>query len=108
MLLFLVWRCNPGLFSLVFQIAFHEPPGQILGAAELVDRAALTSFLGNCQFKFGGIAKAPGEHAGRDLTSFLHGYVMRQFFRSIPHVPLSRVDCYVSTAGIRGRRDMGH
>ena len=55
--------------SPVLQTTFYEPPDQILGAAELVDRAALTSFLGNCQFKFGGIAKAPGEHAGRDLTS---------------------------------------
>ena len=71
MLLFLVRRCNTGLFSPVFQIIFYEPLDQILGAAELVDRAALTSFLGNCQFKFGGIAKAPGEHAGRDLTSLL-------------------------------------
>jgi len=36
---------------------------QILGATELVDNVALASFLGNCQFRFGGIAKAPGEHA---------------------------------------------
>jgi len=34
---------------------------QILGAGELVDSTALASFLGNCQFKFGGIGKAPGE-----------------------------------------------
>ncbi|KAF9649787.1 terpenoid cyclases/Protein prenyltransferase [Thelephora ganbajun] len=36
---------------------------QILGATELVDATALALFLGNCQFRFGGIAKAPGEHA---------------------------------------------
>ena len=67
MLLLLVWRCNSGLFSHAFQITFHEPPDQILGAAELVDKAALASFIGSCQFKFGGIAKAPGEHAGADF-----------------------------------------
>jgi len=36
---------------------------QILGATELVDKAALVSFLGGCQFKYGGIAKASGESA---------------------------------------------
>lgn len=61
-----------GLFSPMLQTAFYEPPGQILGAAELVDRAALTSFLGSCQFKFGGIAKAPGEHAGKGFISLLY------------------------------------
>ena len=91
----------------MFQIALYEPPGQILGAAELVDWAALTSFLGNCQFKFGGIAKAPGEHAGRDLVSLPYGYVVRHLSRPIPHVPLPRGDRYVSTAGI-SRRVMGY
>ncbi|KAH9932713.1 terpenoid cyclases/Protein prenyltransferase [Epithele typhae] len=33
----------------------------ILGAGDLVDRAAMAAFLAECQFKFGGIAKAPGE-----------------------------------------------
>ncbi|KAI9069323.1 terpenoid cyclases/Protein prenyltransferase [Trametes sanguinea] len=33
----------------------------ILGAGELVDESALSDFLTRCQFKFGGIAKAPGE-----------------------------------------------
>ena len=66
MLLFLVWRCNSGpSLSCTLQIAFHEPSGQILGATELVDKAALVSFLGDCQFKFGGIAKASGESAGK-------------------------------------------
>ncbi|KAF8073552.1 terpenoid cyclases/protein prenyltransferase alpha-alpha toroid [Lyophyllum atratum] len=35
---------------------------QILGASDLVDASALAMFLGSCQFKYGGIAKAPGEH----------------------------------------------
>jgi prenyltransferase beta subunit len=39
---------------------------QILGAGELVDGVALASFIGNCQFRFGGIGKAPGENPGRD------------------------------------------
>ncbi|KAJ3762747.1 terpenoid cyclases/protein prenyltransferase alpha-alpha toroid [Lentinula raphanica] len=35
---------------------------KILGAGDLVDSRSLASFLATCQFKFGGIAKAPGEH----------------------------------------------
>ncbi|KAF8267633.1 terpenoid cyclases/Protein prenyltransferase [Lactarius quietus] len=34
----------------------------ILGAGELLDAHALGAFLARCQFKFGGISKAPGEH----------------------------------------------
>ncbi|KAF8903087.1 terpenoid cyclases/protein prenyltransferase alpha-alpha toroid [Gymnopilus junonius] len=34
---------------------------KILGAGDLVDADALASFLARCQFKYGGIAKAPGE-----------------------------------------------
>lgn len=34
----------------------------ILGAGELLDAHALGAFLAQCQFKFGGIGKAPGEH----------------------------------------------
>ncbi|KAH7885200.1 terpenoid cyclases protein prenyltransferase [Phlebopus sp. FC_14] len=34
----------------------------ILGARELVNESALASFLSSCQFKFGGISKAPNEH----------------------------------------------
>ena len=37
---------------------------QILGAGDLVNRTALARFLALCQFKYGGIAKAPGEHPG--------------------------------------------
>ncbi|TFK48769.1 terpenoid cyclases/Protein prenyltransferase [Heliocybe sulcata] len=36
---------------------------QILDVKALVDTRPLTEFLGKCQFKFGGIAKAPGEHS---------------------------------------------
>jgi len=68
MLLFLVWRRNSGVSSRTFWITFHQPPGQILGARELVDNIALASFLGTCQFKYGGISKAPGEHAGRVIA----------------------------------------
>ncbi|PCH40384.1 terpenoid cyclases/Protein prenyltransferase [Wolfiporia cocos MD-104 SS10] len=35
----------------------------ILGAGDLVDRNALATFMSQCQFKFGGIAKAPSERA---------------------------------------------
>ncbi|KAI8986274.1 terpenoid cyclases/Protein prenyltransferase [Trametes punicea] len=33
----------------------------ILGAGELVNERAMADFLARCQFKFGGLAKAPGE-----------------------------------------------
>ncbi|KAI0770607.1 terpenoid cyclases/Protein prenyltransferase [Fomes fomentarius] len=33
----------------------------ILGAGDLVDEHAVASFLAQCQFKYGGLAKAPGE-----------------------------------------------
>ncbi|KAK0185654.1 terpenoid cyclases/protein prenyltransferase alpha-alpha toroid [Armillaria mellea] len=35
---------------------------QILGARELVNMRGLGQFLSSCQFKYGGIAKTPGEH----------------------------------------------
>jgi len=35
---------------------------QILGAGDLLDAHALGAFLARCQYKFGGISKAPGEH----------------------------------------------
>ncbi|KAG2131779.1 terpenoid cyclases protein prenyltransferase [Suillus clintonianus] len=34
----------------------------ILDAGDLVDKAAMSSFIASCQFKYGGIAKIPGEH----------------------------------------------
>ncbi|EEB90438.1 hypothetical protein MPER_11355, partial [Moniliophthora perniciosa FA553] len=34
---------------------------KILGAGHLVDYSALSKFVADCQFKFGGIAKSPGE-----------------------------------------------
>ena len=37
---------------------------QILGVGNLVDHEANASFIDTCQFKFGGIAKAPDEHPG--------------------------------------------
>lgn len=35
---------------------------RVLGADALVDACALARFVARCQFRFGGIAKAPGEH----------------------------------------------
>jgi len=35
---------------------------KILGAEELVNSFALGNFVAHCQFKFGGVAKFPGEH----------------------------------------------
>lgn len=52
---------------------------QILDAGEFIDSDALASFLGECQFKFGGIAKAPGERSGTTIDfaayslSHVHG-----------------------------------
>ncbi|KAH7099459.1 terpenoid cyclases/Protein prenyltransferase [Auriculariales sp. MPI-PUGE-AT-0066] len=34
----------------------------VLGHADLIDRQRNAAFIARCQFKFGGIAKAPGEH----------------------------------------------
>jgi len=34
----------------------------ILGAGDLLDARALGAYLAQCQYKFGGISKAPGEH----------------------------------------------
>ena len=46
---------------------------QILGEGELVDRSVMAGFLGECQFKFGGLAKAPGERPGAFLTANSEG-----------------------------------
>lgn len=42
---------------------------QILGADAYVNKRRLTGFLDQCQFKYGGISKAPGEHPGIARTS---------------------------------------
>lgn len=54
---------------------------QLLGANDLLDTSSLAHFLEMCQFKFGGIAKAPGEHPGRQnmqlsasITAFIYIY----------------------------------
>ncbi|KDQ62075.1 hypothetical protein JAAARDRAFT_189449 [Jaapia argillacea MUCL 33604] len=41
---------------------------QILGVPDVLDPIALAAFLARCQFKYGGIAKAPGEHPGQDFV----------------------------------------
>lgn len=56
--------------KLTEHLASNFYSSQILGAGDLVDSRSLASFIANCQFKFGGIAKAPGEHPG-ELRSFL-------------------------------------
>lgn len=74
-------------------------PEQLLGAAELVDDTALASFLASCQFRFGGIAKAPGERAGLFLSQC--AMIMcseKSLPRPIPHISLSRGDRHVSTS----------
>jgi len=38
---------------------------KILGAEHLVNADGVAAFLASCQFKYGGIAKAPGENPGR-------------------------------------------
>ena len=45
-------------------VRFQVLPPSLLGAAELMDNIALASYLGDRQFKYGGIAKVPGEHTG--------------------------------------------
>lgn len=74
-------------------VAFHEPLGQVLGVGELVNETALASFLGSCQFKFGGIGKAPGERPGKIL------YVV---FLYVPyeHLSLDPYHTYLSLAAI--------
>ena len=65
MLLFLVRRGDSGVSpDPTLRIALDQLHEQILGATELVDNIALASYLGDPQFKYGGIAKAPGEHTG--------------------------------------------
>ncbi|KAG6888407.1 hypothetical protein C0995_008411 [Termitomyces sp. Mi166 len=41
----------------------------ILGAGDLVDTHNLARFLASCQFKYGGISKAPGEHPALSMYS---------------------------------------
>ena len=60
-----MWRGDSGTFpDPTVRTAFDEPPEQILGATELVGNIALASFLGDRQFKYDGIANAPGERPG--------------------------------------------
>ncbi|KAG1822702.1 terpenoid cyclases/protein prenyltransferase alpha-alpha toroid [Suillus subaureus] len=41
----------------------------VLNAGDLIDKAAMTSFIASCQFKYGGIAKIPGEHPGTPFSN---------------------------------------
>lgn len=50
--------------STVLMNADPSSEKQILGASDLVDADANAEFIGRCQFKFGGIAKMPGERPG--------------------------------------------
>lgn len=69
MLLFLVWRiaaCQSSLRQLDdwLIICFAAHLHQVLAAGDLVDETAMSSFIASCQFRYGGIAKTPGEHPG--------------------------------------------
>jgi hypothetical protein len=44
---------------------------QLLGGGHLVDNDANTTFLSACQYKYGGIAKEPGETAGEPLNPYV-------------------------------------
>lgn len=97
---------------------------EILGHGDVVDRDALAGFMGRCQYKFGGIAKAPGEHPGQCFTllsadvtclTFLathftplsvltklnlvdHYFVGLGIFRSVSYVPFVCYDRDVSAS----------
>ena len=58
---------------------------------ELVNVPALLRFIADCQFKYGGISKEPGENAGMYIRECRQ--VANEVGRSIPHV---------SFAGCRG------
>jgi len=65
---------------------------QILGAGDLIDAHALGAFLARCQYKFGGIGKAPGEHPGKPpnvLGSRLDTCVIVALFKDPYHTYLS-------------------
>jgi prenyltransferase beta subunit len=82
---------------------------QILGAGDLVNRTALATFLARCQFKYGGIAKAPRENPGSQ--SFMFPGAGRSSLpliyycpRSISHVPVPSGDRDVFSQQVGGRR----
>jgi hypothetical protein len=52
------------LACLLSLLVYSNLDDQLLGVSELLDTASLVSFLAQCQFKFGGIAKAPDENPG--------------------------------------------
>ena len=52
------------LYCMAFLREVNSVSTQILGVASLVDNSSNASFLYDCQFKYGGIAKAPDEHPG--------------------------------------------
>jgi len=47
---------------LTFSILKHDE--QILGVKGLVNGPALLRFISDCQFRYGGVSKAPGENPG--------------------------------------------
>lgn len=53
-------------------------------------------FIAECQFKYGGIAKAPGEHPGEQNSVYINVVYLR-LSRSIPHVSLACCIIDVST-----------
>ncbi|KAJ7623256.1 terpenoid cyclases/protein prenyltransferase alpha-alpha toroid [Roridomyces roridus] len=60
---------------------------QILGASELVDAELHATFLASCQYKYGGIAKAPDEDPGQNQILLVDSDTeQKPLTRSIPHL----------------------
>jgi geranylgeranyl transferase type-1 subunit beta len=57
----------------------------MLGAKELVDSTSLGRFLYSCQFKYGGISKAPGESPGKRIQSAHPDNSDLSYFSSDPY-----------------------
>lgn len=66
---------------------------QLLAGDHLVDSDANATFLSACQYKYGGIAKEPGETSGELLTSATLRRSTRDplthFFRSLSHISIT-------------------
>lgn len=75
---------------LTFWILKHD---QILGVKGLVNGPALLRFISNCQFRFGGISKAPGEDPGKYVVE--RSEVTNENGRPIPHVSVASCSVYV-------------
>lgn len=65
-----------------------------------MDKEANAGFLNECQFRFGGIAKAPGETPGTFVCLIIRvRYSVLTEPRSVPHLHVSGDSVDVSTHG---------